>query len=147
MRHFIESFQESFRRKDPGLVLAGIDFAIATVGGAFGDQVLLGVQDLNVSFTGAECLRVFLEKARKTHQERGRYGLTRVYRPLDGADHDAFLKVTAASSSEAVRCDTIASIPGHWAMVGMSGGDPADAMENLRPLESALLEQGLIAET
>ncbi|MCH9646743.1 MAG: hypothetical protein K0U98_00815 [Deltaproteobacteria bacterium] len=89
LRRFVDDFQDAFERRAPGLVLAGIDFAIGTVGGAFGETILLGVQDLNVSFTGAECLRAFLDKAQSTKNGSGghQYGVTRIYRPSSQADH------------------------------------------------------------
>jgi len=130
----------------PGLVLAGIDFAIGRVGGAFGETVLLGVQDLNVSFTGAECLRAFLEKSQRAKSSRGghRYGVTRIYRPNPQADHAAFLGVTNSFDRGRVCADTVASIPGRWAMVSISGADPRGAIDNLNHLQNALVTEGLI---
>jgi len=146
LRRFVEDFQDAFARLAPGLVLAGIDFAIGTVGGAFGETVLLGVQDLNVSFTGAECLRAFLDKAQRAKKEDGgqSYGVTRIYRPGPQADHHAFLRVTRTLDRGPVYADTVASIPGRWAMVGITGVDPQDAIDNLNRLESALVAAGLI---
>ena len=146
---FITDFSESFRRRAPGMVLAGVDFAVGTVGGAFGDELLLGVQDLNVSFTGAECLRAFLARAQDrsdADSTLSHYGVTRIYRPLPGCDLAAFRQVTDGARGGGVYADTVASIPGRWAMVGITGADPADAMANLGQLEASLLEHGLIAE-
>ena len=148
LQSFIKDFREAFRKKEPGLALAGIDFSVGAVGGAFGDEVLLGVEDLNVSFTGAECLREFLEKARHGSDccERRRYGLVRVYRPQPGSDLGSFRQVTQAATREGLYADTIASIPGRWGMVGITGADPLDAIENLHRLQRTLLEQRLIDE-
>lgn len=147
MFHFVENFQAAFAQRAPGLVLAGIDFAVGTVGGALGEKVLLGVQDLNVSFTGAECLRAFLDQARRAKKaDPGQsYGVTRIYRPQPHADHDAFLNVTQRFNRGTVYADTVASIPGRWAMVGITGNNPRDAIDNLARLEDALKEEGLVA--
>lgn len=145
MRRFMEDFRDASQQKAPGLVLAGIDFAVGTVGGAFGATVLLGVQDLNISFTGAECLRAFLDKAQQAKRENGhRYGVTRIYRPSFQADHHAFLRITRAFDRGPVYADTVASIPGRWAMVGITGSDPRAAVENLNRLEGALVAAGLV---
>jgi hypothetical protein len=145
-RRFVENFQTAFARLAPGLVLAGIDFALGTVGGAFGQTLLLGVQDLNVSFTGAECLRAFLDKAQRVKGGEGglRYGVTRIYRPHATADHEAFLAVTDRFNRAEVFADTVASIPGRWAMVGITGADPRDAIDHLNRLERALRDEGLV---
>lgn len=145
LRRFVDDFRLAFERLDPGLVLAGIDFAIGTVGGAWGDTPLLGVQDLNVSFTGAECLRAFLDKAQRAlGTETTPQGVTRIYRPAPHADHEAFLRVTRAFSEGSTWADTVASIPGRWGMVGVTGKDPEDAIENLGRLEQTLAREGLI---
>lgn len=144
---FVADFRRAVDGQTPGLVLAGIDFAIGRVGGAFGGDTLLGVQDLNVSFTGAECLRAFLDKGPRAHDGGAgqRYGVTRVYRPGPAADHAAFLRVTRTFDRAPVRADTVAAIPGRWAMVGISGADPRDAIDNLDHLEAALVAAGLVA--
>lgn len=153
LRRFVEDFHAAFARRDAGLVLAGIDFAVGTVGGAFGDTALLGVQDLNVSFTGAECLRAFLHKAEQAAappdgtssvSNGTSYGVTRIYRPAAQADHDAFLHLTNAASRDGIFADTIASVPGCWAMVGITGRDPIDALQNLSGLQHSLRAAGLI---
>ncbi len=146
LRRFVEDFRDAFEQRLPGLVLAGIDFAIGRVGGAFGETVLLGVQDLNVSFTGAECLRAFLDKARSIKNGSGghQYGVTRIYRPSSEADHEALLRVTRTFDRGPVYADTVASIPGRWAMVGITGADPKDAIGNLNLLQSALVAADLV---
>lgn len=145
-RRFVDAFRQAFVERRPGLVLAGIDVAVGRVGGDFGEDLLLGVQDLNVSFTGAECLRAFLDKARRVQGPGGAgYGVTRIYRPTAAGDHAAFLEVTEEFIDADVYADTVASIPGRWAMVGITGRDPEDAMGHLNRLQEALVEEGLIA--
>lgn len=158
LRRFVDAFRDAFERRMPGLVLAGVDFAVGTVGGTFGEEPLLGVQDLNVSFTGAECLRAFLEKAQRARYEASErrevgapgadveqlYGVTRIYRPTAHADHSAFLRVTRRFLTATVYADTVASIPGRWGMVGITGTDPLNAIENLNRLERSLVLDGLV---
>ena len=147
-RTFVEDFRRSFEERDPGLVLTGIDVAVGRVGGIFDDTLLLGVQDLNVSFTGAECLRAFLDRARRIQgDDVAKCGVTRIYRPTLQADHAAFLEVTERFKSNTVYADTVASIPGRWAMVGITGETPEDAIGNLNRLEAALGEAGLVSES
>lgn len=147
LRQFVHDFRAAFERHEPGLVIAGIDFAVGTVGGEFADSCLLGVQDLNISFTGAECLRAFLDKAQRANgQTTPPSGVTRIYRPGPEADHQAFLNVTRAFGENGAWADTVASIPGRWAMVGVTGHDPRVAIENLGRLESVLVAGGLIRQ-
>lgn len=145
LRRFVQDFHGAFERRGGGLVLAGVDFAIGSVGGRFGDTTLLGVQDLNVSFTGAECLRAFLDKGSERDGGGGGYGVTRILTPTPAADHEAFERVTRRFDVGGVRADTMASVPGRWAMVGISGEDPRDAIENLGRLLEALRAAGLVA--
>ncbi|MEM8932857.1 MAG: hypothetical protein AAGE94_16855 [Acidobacteriota bacterium] len=146
LRSFLGDFHGAFRDRAPGLVLAGIDFAIGTVGGHYGSRPLLGVQDLNVSFTGAECLRAFLDKVRRERGDAAQpVGVTRIYRPVATADHHAFLEITRAFVDDRVVADTVAAIPGRWGMVGITGDDAEDAIGNLNRLERALRTAGLIA--
>lgn len=150
VRDFVARFLDAFERRSPGLVLTGIDFAVGTVGGHFGETPLLGVQDLNVSFTGAECLRAFLDKVARErpgaspHGVSRIYGVTRIYRPKPHADHRAFQAVTRRFTSGEIFADTVASIAGRWGMVGVTGVDPLDALENLGRLEAALAAEDLI---
>ena len=149
LRDFVEGFRRACERKSPGLVLAGIDAGVGRVGGGHGGTLLLGVQDLNVSFTGAECLRSYLDRVsllcRGNDEEASAHGVTRIFRPAPDADHSAFLEVTRRFAGAPLHADTVASIPGRWAMVAISGRDPRDAIENLAKLEVALRAEGLIA--
>ena len=146
LRSLVEEFLTGCKAQMPGLVLAGIDVAIGTVGGAFGSAPILGVQDLNISFTGAECLRAFLAKAHRAKKGDGGQGcgVTRIYKPSARGDHAAFLRITRSFDRGLVYADTVASIPERWAMVGITGADPTDALGNLNRLEEALKSAGLI---
>jgi hypothetical protein len=146
---FVRAFRDAFAARPPGLVITGIDFALGRVGGVFGERELLGVQDLNVSFTGAECLRAFLEKLPRgnhagTEEVPMPYGVTRIFRPKRHADHSAFLEITRRFSKDGLFADTVAAIPGRWGMVGITGDDPAEAIENLGRLQEALEAADLV---
>lgn len=149
LRSFMKAFLQSFQERDGGLVLAGVDFAVGSVGGALGDRTLLGVEDLNVSFTGAEYLYEFLDKA-AGGADRGRsgpvYGLTRVYRPRATGGYAALQDAAAAMCGDGVYATAVASVPGRWGMVGIDGSDPLDALGNLERLQASLLERGLIEQ-
>ncbi len=145
VRRFMADFQDGFERREPGLVLTGVDFGVGTVGGRFGDRPLVGVQDLNVSFTGAECLRAFLDQAQRVKGTDAQpYGVTRIFRPLPHADHKAFLEVTRPFDRGPVFADAVAAIPGRWGMVGITGRDPRQAVDHLNELQAALSAAGLI---
>ena len=60
-----------------GLLHCGIDFAVGTVGGVFGDTVMAAVQDINPKVTGALFLREFMAR----HPEIGVGAATRVLSP------------------------------------------------------------------
>lgn len=140
---FVHALRDAFASQGTDLVIAGIDFALGRVGGVFGDRPLLGVQDPNVSFTGAECLRAFLEKAATTEVPKP-YGVTRIFRPQPHADHAAFLEITRQFCRDGTFADTVAAIPGRWGMVGITGADPAAAIGNLGRLQEALEAADLV---
>ena len=145
VRRFMADFQDGFERREPGLVLTGVDFGIGAVGGRFEDRPLVGVQDLNVSFTGAECLRAFLDQAQRIKGEQAQpYGVTRIFRPRPHADHKAFLEVARQFDRGPVFADAVAAIPGRWGMVGITGRDPRQAVDHLNELQAALSAAGLI---
>ncbi|MEO1085441.1 MAG: hypothetical protein AAFY88_14475, partial [Acidobacteriota bacterium] len=146
-RRHVEERRAAFAERSPGLVLAGIDFAIGAVGGRYGDRPLLAVQDLNISFTGAECLRAFLDRVRDHGGDRTQpCGVTRIFKPRPTADHHDFLRVTRRFIDGRVYADTVAAIPGRWGMVGITGDDPGDAVHNLNRLQRALADDHLLLE-
>lgn len=147
LQRFLADFHDAFVRQGGGLVLAGVDFAVGSVGGRWGDAALLGVQDLNVSFTGAECLRAFLARARAAgfgSANREPPGVTRIYRPRPGTDHRTLADEVAAWCPDGIFAEPVASIPGRWGMVGVTGEDPGAALCNLGRLRDHLLARDLI---
>ena len=60
-----------------GLLHCGVDFAIGTLGGKFGDAVVAAVQDINPKVTGALFLREFMAR----HPAVGVGAATRVLVP------------------------------------------------------------------
>jgi hypothetical protein len=108
-----------------GLVTGGIDFAVGRVGGRFGDQVVIGAIDFNLSSHGAEYMRAFADQVRAEHP--GRYVATCVYRPTTGAT----LRATEAAIAGGRRdplAKTVCCVPGRWGMVASDGADTCEAI-------------------
>lgn len=137
----------AFHSHDLGLAIAGLDFAIGQIGGYFGEEVLIGVQDPNISFNGAECLRVFLEKVRKQNNIADAaplYGATRVFKPSAACTLPTLHKITTAATQNGTYADAIAAVPERWAMVAVAHQDLNVVMEKLGKLRADLLAKGLM---
>jgi len=132
------------------LVKGGIDFAVARVGGRFGDSVLVGMQDLNLSSCGAEFLRVFLAQARLALGRNDPaamppvHAATKVVRPAPGAGL-ALLREAVDHTSTDHHARAISSVPGRWGLVAVAHPDPVDAAEQVLALEERLRQDGLLA--
>jgi hypothetical protein len=99
-----------------GLLHCGIDFAVGTVGGVFGDTVMAAVQDINPKVTGALFLREFMAR----HPEVGAGAATRVLSP-DATDSAERIRGLVAEHSTAGQpCEEVAVVPGRWAMIATS---------------------------
>jgi hypothetical protein len=130
-----------------GLVKGGVDFAVARVGGRFGDQVLVGAQDFNLSSYGAEYMRIFLDEARAT---LGGLGVepdqvcvaTKVISPTGEATLPRLKAVTDVVGSRSV-ATTIAAVPGRWGLIGIGCDDAVTATERVFALEDQLWKEGL----
>lgn len=122
-----------------GLVTGGVDFAIGRLGGRFGDRVVIGATDFNLSSHGAEYMRAFQDEMRA---ERSRaYVATRVYRPTAQATLEATQRLVCRRGGE--RSRTICCVPGRWAMVACAGEDTLDAVGAAFGLVSSLTQAGL----
>jgi hypothetical protein len=108
-----------------GLVTGGIDFAVGRVGGRFGDQVVIGAIDFNLSSHGAEYMRAFADQVRAEHP--GRYVATCVYRPAMRATLRA-TEAAIAGGRGGPLVKTICCVPGRWGMVASDGADTCDAI-------------------
>ncbi|MGW7092347.1 hypothetical protein [Streptomyces sp. NPDC054874] len=124
-----------------GLVTGGIDFAVGRLGGAFGDRLLVGAIDFNLSAHGAESLRTFRDRAREQGIDEP-YAATRVFLPpADRTLH----QMAATARSKAVPgalLEAVACVPRRWAMVAATGAEPAVAAARAEALAAALTAPG-----
>ncbi|WP_343709754.1 hypothetical protein [Mycobacterium sp.] len=99
-----------------GLLHCGIDFAVGTVGGVFGDTVMAAVQDINPKVTGALFLREFMVR----HPEVGSGAATRVLSPDATASAERIRALVAQCSTAEQPCEEVGVVPGCWAMIATS---------------------------
>src|SRR6266516_3332057 len=135
----------SFNGEHLGLIKAGLDFGIGRLGGRFGTDIVLAVQDLNPLSTGAEYLRTFLNKvAHATFPDEGsQYAATKVVRPSPRASLDVLTEAILACRT-ADRCEPIASVPGQWAMIAVSAPHPGQAVQDILAIERDLKSHKLV---
>jgi hypothetical protein len=131
------------------LVKGGVDFAVARVGGRFGDSVLVGMQDLNLSSCGAEFLRMFLDEARTMlgHGDPAGpqvHAAMKVIRPAPAAGL-ALLRDAVDHTSRNCHVRALSSVPGRRGLVAVARPDPVDAAEQVLALEQRLRADGLLA--
>ncbi|WDG29447.1 hypothetical protein N7925_14335 [Streptomyces sp. CA-278952] len=124
-----------------GLVTGGIDFAVGRLGGAFGDRLLVGAIDFNLSAHGAESLRTFRDRAREQGIDEP-YAATRVFLPpADRTLHQ--LAATARSMAvPGALLEAVACVPRRWGMVAATGAGPAVAAARAEALVAALTTPG-----
>jgi len=150
MRRGITALLDAFTAegRNLGLVKGGIDFAIARVGGRFGDAVLVGMQDLNLCSTGAEYMRMFLDEARAAlsgdpQDRRETYVATKVVRPtVTGALPN--LQALTDRRSPSYYARTITSVPGRWGLLAVGCGHPVEAAECVLSMERRLRQAELV---
>jgi hypothetical protein len=117
-----------------GLLHCGIDFAVGTVGGAFGDTVMAAVQDINPKVTGALFLREFMAR----HPEVGGGGATRVLCPEATASADRIREMVTECSTAEQPCEEVAVVPGRWAMIATSAATSLAAGAQALTMERTL---------
>jgi hypothetical protein len=142
----MQQFLQAFQRQNLGLAIAGIDFAICRIGGVFADDVFVAAQDPNISFNGAECLRVFAEKVRGQHSgtaDAPLYATTRVIRPSLECTLPVLRQITDAATEGGTYASAIASIPGRWGMIAIADKTPEAALSKISALYDALIHQHL----
>ncbi|MGJ6968576.1 hypothetical protein ACSDR0_42380 [Streptosporangium sp. G11] len=125
-----------------GLVTGGVDFAVGRVGGRFGDRVLVGAIDFNLSSHGGEYLRAFREEVCDGTE---RYAATRVFRPSSSATLRRLEAATLAGTRPGGRAGAVACVPERWGMIASTGSDPAAALHGVRRLIELLAREGLTA--
>jgi hypothetical protein len=100
-----------------GLLHCGIDFAVGTLGGKFGDTIVAAVQDINPKVTGALFLREFMAR----YPAIGVGAATRVLIPDATANAEKIRSLVSKFSTAEQPCEEIAVVPGRWAMIATSG--------------------------
>ncbi len=100
-----------------GLLHCGVDFAIGTLGGKFGDTVVAAVQDINPKVTGALFLREFMAR----YPAVGVGAATRVLIPEATTSAEKIHSLVSKFSTPEQPCEEIAVVPGRWAMIATSG--------------------------
>ncbi len=140
-RAAVEALTAAFTAADAGLVTAGYDVGLGRLGGpVWGDRTVLGIQDLNVSFTGAECLRAYMDR----HADGPCPAASRVVRPAPHATVAALGAALAEIAPPDAEADVVASVPGRWGMIALRGADARDATARILKTRDALLDRGLI---
>ncbi|UMB69065.1 hypothetical protein [Mycobacterium paraterrae] len=117
-----------------GLLHCGIDFAVGTVGGVFGDTVMAAVQDINPKVTGALFLREFMAR----HPEIGVGAATRVLSPDATGSAERIREVVSNSSTAQQPCEEVGIVPGRWAMIATSAASSLTAGAQALSMERAL---------
>jgi hypothetical protein len=127
----------AFGARRLGLVTAGLDFAYGRVGGAFGDELLIAIQDPNLSSHGAELLRLFRDSSGAS------YVATKVVVPTPGSSvvklRSLALDVTAGRTLE-----VISAVPGRWGMIAAAAESPPAALEEVLARERELAAGGWV---
>ncbi|NED91187.1 hypothetical protein G3I76_65300 [Streptomyces sp. SID11233] len=108
-----------------GMVTGGVDFAVGRIGGIHGDGLVLGAIDFNLSSHGAEYMRVFQDEV--AGDPDAGHVATRVYRPGAEAGMAATQAAVARLTPPGRRSKVVASVPGRWGMVAVTGSGLEDA--------------------
>jgi hypothetical protein len=116
------------------LLHCGIDFAIGTLGGKFGDSVVAAVQDINPKVTGALFLREFMAR----YPTIGVGAATRVLVPEATASAENIRSLMSEFSTAEQPCEEVAIVPGRWAMIATSGQTSVRAGAQALTLERML---------
>ncbi|MCB9356913.1 MAG: hypothetical protein H6575_20345 [Lewinellaceae bacterium] len=140
IRQMMSAFLEACRREYGGLAVAGIDFAIGRVGGKFGDDLLLCIQDPNISFNGAEFLRTFMTRVgrEKNRESSGLHAATRVFIPAEDCTHASLSEHLSVLAGEDVYTEIIAIVPGYWGMIGVAAPGFRQLVRHLDRLKKIL---------
>ncbi|WP_431044541.1 hypothetical protein ACQUSR_23275 [Streptomyces sp. P1-3] len=128
-----------------GLATGGVDFAVGRLGGRFGDRLVVGAIDFNLSSHGAEYVRTFQDEASRLGI-RERYATTRVFRPAARATLRRLEDVAGALSPAGGLMRAVACVPERWGMIAATGADPGTAVHRATRLLDALAGEGLTAE-
>ena len=125
IRQTIGDFLRAIQEQNGGLAIAGMDFAIGQIGGKFGTDTLLGLQDPNISFNGAEFLREFMQRTQvaKGWEMDSFYAATWVFVPNEICIHDRLSEILADKMLPNTYATVVAVVPNFWAMIGVAALD------------------------
>ncbi|MEU5402246.1 hypothetical protein ABZ348_23455 [Streptomyces sp. NPDC005963] len=123
-----------------GLATGGVDFAVGRLGGRFGDRLVVGAIDFNLSSHGAEYLRAFQDVARRQGITE-RYAATRVFRPSADRTLAQLEAAAAAMTSPGSLARAVACVPERWGMMAVTGVDPTAAALRIDRLLTAVTER------
>ncbi|BAU83870.1 hypothetical protein SLA_2954 [Streptomyces laurentii] len=137
VRDALAELRDGFAGQDLSVVTAGFDFAVGRLGGRFGDEAQVVLQDPNLSSHGAEYLRFFRDRV----LEKGGPGcaVTQVVDPaLD------LRALRARTDGRPPWSEVISSIPGRWGMLAVAADSPREAAARMAAWHDAWTEAGLI---
>jgi hypothetical protein len=117
-----------------GLLHCGVDFAVGTLGGKFGNVPVAAVQDINPKVTGAFFLREFMAR----YPSIGGGAATRVLIPEATASAEKISSLLSKFCTAQRPCEDIGVVPGRWAMIATSGQTSVAAGAQALTLERML---------
>lgn len=133
-----------------GQVRGGIDLAIATLGGKFGDEIFVVVQDNNARANGSEVAYALYDSAKKEYGQNGE-AITRNISPLVDFNEfssqlpDVVSKVNQDYDKlidiEQVR---LVAVSAGWGQIGMVGTDVMEIFQDVFLVEQELRNRKLI---
>lgn len=123
------------------LITGGIDFAVGTVGGVFGDRPFVAVQDPNLSSHGAEYLRRFVEYLSSIGGPP--YAATKVIKPTLAGDLPAQVDMPHTALHEGTRFQVVCAVPGRWGMLAAGAVTPHLAVQEVLAFEQDLIAHSL----
>jgi hypothetical protein len=145
IQSIMESFKKAFDKKTTDdfsykLVIGGLDFAIGTIGGLFGSDTFLAVQDLNLRFNGCE----FMRNAQEVATEEQPFVVTKLVKPTKNTNLSSFKKLLFKLKENGYYCDIMAAIPEKWGLLVVFGKSPRDCLSNLYEVINYLETKGYI---
>jgi len=140
IRQTMSNFLMACKEHNQGLAIAGMDFAIGQVGGKFGGEVLLGVQDPNISFNGAEFLREFMKRVggEMNWEDNSFFAVTWVFVPSEACTHDFLVHLLETESVVGTYSMAIAVVPESWGMIGVAALEYSQMLVHLEKLKASL---------
>lgn len=126
-----------------GIIRAGVDFALGTIGGLWGEQKLIAVQDINMKLTGAEFLRVFLD--RQQSLGKAPWVVSRVFVPTLSTSA-SLLKQKIMELCPTQTVELVAAVPGRWGMFVVAGESAVTVAQQALSLERQLITENLAEE-